>query len=67
MPFLTVPEFYDTRLYELDDANFKRLERVFRRILGDKARRFLNEHMCMTVAQLSATNVVDVMSAICVL
>jgi len=67
MPFLTVPEFFTARLYELDDANYRRIESAFRRVLGDKAKRFLESHMRLTVAQLSAASAVDVMSAITIL
>lgn len=67
MPLMTVPEFYDTKLYELDDAVYKRIERVFCRSLGDKGRDFLLDRLNMTVAQISTTSCVDVMSAIRIL
>lgn len=67
MPFLTVTEFYTTRLYELDDRVYRRIERIFRKILGDKAKRFLETHMTNTVAQITCTDFADVMSVIKIL
>ena len=67
MPFMTVSEFYATPIYALDEGNYRRIERAFRRVLGDKAKRFLESHMLLTTAQLSTASAVDVMSAIRVL
>ena len=67
MPFLTVTEFYTTRLYELDDRVYRRIERVFARFLGDKTARFMEMHMTKTVAQITCTDFVDVMSVIKIL
>lgn len=67
MPFITVSEFYTTRLYELDDRVYDRIERAFARVLGDKAKRFMEMHMTSTVAQITCTDMVDAMSEIKVL
>lgn len=67
MALLTVPEFYNTKLYELDDVVYNNIERVFRKFLGDKAREFLLRHMTLTVAQISAQSAVNVMSGIRIL
>lgn len=67
MPFLTVPEFYSLRLYELDDANFARIEGAYRRVLGDRYRNFLLRHLDKTVAEVCAANCVDARSALLVL
>ena len=67
MPFLTVAEFYTTRLYELDDRVYDRIEGVFARVLGENAARFLERHKTKTVAQITCTDIVDVMSVIKVL
>ena len=67
MPFLTINEFYNTRLYELDDLVYRRIERVFARVLGDKTARFMEMHMAKTVAQITCADGVDVMSVIRIL
>lgn len=67
MPFLTVAEFYTTRLYELDDRVYDRIERVFARVLGEKTARFLEKNKTKTVAQITCTDIADVMSVIKVL
>ena len=67
MPFLTINEFYTTRLYELDDRVYASIEQVFARFLCDKTARFLERHKTKTVAQITCTDGVDVMSVIRIL
>jgi len=61
MPYLTVQEFYSTKLYELDNSIYNPIERAFCKILGDKGKKFLYKHLDLTVAQLSANSAVDIM------
>lgn len=62
MLFLTIHEFYNTKLYELDNSIYNPIERAFCRILGEKGKKFLYQHLDLTIAQISASSAVDVMS-----
>ena len=64
MPFLTINEFYNTKLYELDDKIYERIKQAFARVLGDKTARFMEMHITLTVAQITCADGVDVMSVI---
>ena len=61
MPYLTVQEFYSTKLYELDNSIYNPIERAFCRFLGESGKKFLYTHLDLTVAQLSVNSAVDIM------
>lgn len=61
MPYLTVQEFYSTKLYELDNSVYNPIERAFCKVLGEKGKKFLYKHLDLTVAQLSENSAVDIM------
>ena len=64
MPFLTTHEFFTKKLYEIDNEVYKPIEDAFCSFMGAKGREFLNRHLNMTIAEVSTTNIIDVMSRI---
>ena len=65
--FLTMDEFFNLKISEIDDRLYNRIERVFSKLLGDKAGKFLEMHLDMTIQRLTCTSCVDVMSCITII
>ena len=68
MRFLTVNEFQNLKVYELDDITYRRIERAFIKVLGYQiGKLILTKYMNKTIAQLSAQSWVDIMSELTIL
>ena len=68
MPFLTMDEFNNTKVYALENSIYKRIERAFIDAFGDKvAAKILGKFQDRTVRELSTNSYVDIMSSIMVL
>ena len=58
---ITAEEFKTMKLYELDDVIFNRVMYAFRRFMGDKAHKFIQNNINKTLRELSTCKFVDVM------
>lgn len=68
MRFITVEEFDTLKVYELDNATYKRLEKAFAQVCGYAgAERLLAKFMEKTIREISVNSFVDVMSIIKIL
>ena len=68
MPFLTMDEYENSKLYEIDDAVYKQIERAFVKALGERmAMRLLEKFLEKTVREISANSYVNVLETIIIL
>ena len=58
--FVTVDEFYNTRLDEIDQRVYNRIESAYRRILGKKTDAFLQKYGSCTLYKMSLNKAVDI-------
>ena len=61
MLVITYKEYETMKLYEMDNKLYNRIEKSFRRILGDKAKILLEKHMTKTIKELSLNNYVNIL------
>lgn len=68
MPFVTMEEYDNTKVYALDNKVYRQIERAFVLALGDRlAARMLDKFAGYTLRQLSTNSYVDVLSAVTIL
>lgn len=60
--FVTMSEFDTLKLYEMDEIIYKRIERVFHRILGEKTERIMDKYKTKTLREISVNSCINVMS-----
>lgn len=65
--FVTIDEFRNCKLSEIDDRLYNRIESCFRKLIGDNAKIFLERNLDLTIQKLTATSCIDVMSCITVI
>ena len=65
--FLTIDEYRNCKLSEIDDRLYNRIESCFRKLIGDNAKKFLENNLHLTIQKLTATSCIDVMSCITVI
>lgn len=58
---LTISEFKQTKLACVDNVIYNNIEARFRKLLGNKATKFLEQHWDYTVSELSTNNFVNIM------
>ena len=68
MKFLTIEEFKNIKVYELDDVTYKRIERAFIKALGERiGKRILERHLEKSLRDLTCQSYVDVMSLLTII
>lgn len=58
---ITMEEWNDIKVSALPNAIYNRIERKFRIILGDKAKKFMESHANKTLREISVIQLVNVM------
>ena len=58
---ITREEWENAKMSELSNVIYNRIESKFRRIMGDKARKFLEARSNQTLREVSAVQVVNIM------
>lgn len=62
MLIVTVFEFYNAKIYELDERVYHRIKAKFAAVIGwEKADKFLEKHARTTLATISANSFVNIM------
>lgn len=68
MKFITIDEFNNLKLYEVDDVIYKRIERAFAKVCGYAvATRLMAKFAEKTLRELTANSIVDIMSELTIL
>ena len=66
--FITIEEFDTMKLYEVEDALYRRIERTFAKAVGyTVAAKLMQKFAEKTLRQLSANSYVDIMSVFTIL
>lgn len=68
MKFITWDEYNNMKVYELDNVTYKRIERAFIEVLGDRiAKNIMEKFMGKTIREFTLNSWVDVMSLLTIL
>ncbi len=68
MKFLTIQEYENIKVYELDDTTYRKIERAFVSRLGERVgKRILERYLEKKVSELTCQSYVDVMSLLTIL
>ena len=66
--FLTIQEFENIKVYELDDVTYNKIEMAFIRTLGEKiGKKILSKYLEKKLKELTCQSYVDIMNCIKIL